>query len=165
MRIDFLNEVDRKGLIHAFNSYESTPEHFIQFIKLYGQTNYRSPFWLDFKKFSPFRYFLVFFAEAGTQGDIPAWGLCERKDCLRVEKRGDNDPFLTIKFGFPGVKDVAFKSVFNYKHIQLFDKSHNCSEFMLLKNKQLITNLGLLRNGLYVDIPVAVAQEIEDKLR
>ncbi len=161
MKADFLTEVDRKGLIHSFDPYKSRPEHFIEFIHKYGKTNYRSTFWIDFNKFKPYKYFIVLFAEAGTNGEIHAWGLCERASCLRVENRQDSDPYLNVKFGFDGDKEDEFKSVFHYRHIQLFDKPHNCSEFNLVKDKQPITNLRLLRSALYVDIPQGIMNEIK----
>lgn len=164
MKIDFLTEVDRKGLIHPFNPYWSRPEHFIEFINKYGKTNYRSTFWIDFNKFKPYKYFIVLFVEAGTDGEIPAWGLCERENCLRVEERQDTDPYLDVKFGFSGDKESGFKSVFHYRHIQLFGKPHNCSEFNLVKDKQPITNLRLLRSALYVDIPQEIMNEIKEGL-
>lgn len=164
MKADFLTEVDRKGLIHPFNPYWSRPEHFIEFIKKYGKTNYRSTFWINFNKFKPYKYFVVLFAEAGTNGEIPAWGLCEGESCLRVKNKQDSDSYLNVKFGFPSDKDSEFKSVFHYKYIQLFDKPHNCSEFSLIKNKQPITNLRLLRSALYVDIPPNIMDEIKKVL-
>lgn len=164
MKADFLMEVDRKGLIHAFDPYESRPEHFIEFIQKYGKTNYRSTFWIDFNKFKPYKYFIVLFAEAGTKGEITAWGLCERESCLRVEKRQDSDPYLYVKFGFLGDKGSRFKSVFQYRHIQLFNKPHNCSEFSLVKNNESINNLRLLRTALYVNIPQNIMNEIKEGL-
>jgi hypothetical protein len=165
MTIDFLKEVDRKGLIHPFNPYWSRPEHFIEFIDKYGKATYRSTFWINFDKFKQYKYFIVFFAEAGTNGEIPAWGLCERENCERVKNKQDYDSYPKAKFGFPEDKDSKFKSLFWYKHIQLFEKPHNCSEFYLVKNKQPITDLRLLRSALYVNIPQDIMNEIKKSLR
>tara|TARA_Y100000031_G_scaffold157028_1_gene215142 strand:+ start:3773 stop:4282 length:510 start_codon:yes stop_codon:yes gene_type:complete len=165
MHIDFLKEVDRKGLIHPFNPYWSRPEHFIELIDKYEKTTYRSTFWIDFEKFKPYKYFIVFFVEAGTNGEIPAWGLCERGNCERVKNKQDYNSYLEAKFGFPGDKDPKFKSLFWYKHIQLFERSHNCSELSLVKNKQPITNLRLLRSALYVEIPFNILEEIKYQIK
>ena len=48
--------------------------------------------------------------------------------------------------------------------VQLFGKPHNCSEFNLVKDKQPITNLRLLRSALYVDIPQEIMTEIKEGL-
>ena len=106
----------------------------------------------------------MLFAEAGTNGEIPAWGICERESCQRVEERQDTDPYINAKFGFPGDKESEFKSLFYYRHIQLFEKPHNCSEFNLVKDKQPITNLRLLRSALYVDLPEQVMDVIKKSL-
>lgn len=168
MTINILKEIDKKGLMHSFNPYLSRPEAFIEFIKKYGNTNYRSTLWINFDNFRP--WFIVFFVEKGTNGKIPAWGLCDRdmskEFSKKVKKKNEEgDPFMDIPNGFLGDESSNFKRVFHYKKIGLFKKPHNCSEFVLVKNRQSIVNLRILRSALYVEIPVEIFNEIKEELK
>ena len=163
-----MNEIDNKGLLHSFNPYWSRPEYFFDFIKKYGKTTYRSTLWINFDNFRPF--FVVFFVEKGTNGKIPAWGLCDRdaskEQSKDVKKKNDEgSPFMKALYGFPGEKSSKFKRVFYYKKMGLFKKPHNCSEFVLIKNQQPISNLRILRSALYVGIPPEIFDEIKEDLK
>ena len=165
MDIDILKEIDKKGLLHSFDPYWSRPEDFIEFIKEYGKTNYRSTYWINFQNFKNYKYFIVFFVEAGTKGEIPAWGLCDTTKCKRVKEKQDYDSFLNIKYGFLGAKDFKFKSVFHYILIDFFKNPYNCTEFNLIKTRRPIKNLKLLRSALYVNIPHNIMNEIKTKIK
>ena len=162
--IDMLSEVDNIVLIHAFNPKESRPEYFIKYIQKYSKTTYRSPYWINFDRFRPFKYFIVLFAEAGSGGEIPAWGLCERQNCKRVRHRSESDAFMEAEYGFPGEEGYEFKSLFYFREIGLFSSYHNCSEFTLIKTKKPIADLRLLRTALYAEIPDEVLNEIRTHL-
>ena len=169
---DISNNIGTKGLIHSYDPYMSTPQNFIDFIKLNGKTNYRSTLWVDFKNFK-YKYFIVFFSEKGSGGQIQAWGLCDRDISIeksqRIKKKNDSgDPFLDIDCGFPGDKNSLYKRIFHYRTIELFRKPHNCTEFNLIKTGQPITKTditkGILRNVLYVEIPLNIMGEIKRAL-
>ncbi len=159
-------DVSRTGLIHSHNPQWSKLQKFIGFIDKYGgKTTYRSPFYVNFDKFRPYKYFIVLFAEKGTGGKITAWGLCDREQCKKVKNKGDYYHFKDAPFGFEGHEDDEFKSLFYYNKIEFFDKPHQYKEFTLVSNGKKIKSLTALQNALHIEIPTNIFNEIIEKLK
>lgn len=159
-------EISRTGLIHSHNPQWSRLQKFIEFIvKNNGKTTYRSPFYVNFDKFRPYKYFIVLFAEKGTGGKITAWGLCEREECKKVKNKADYYHFKDAKYGFEGYEDDEFKSLFFYRKIEFFAKPYSYSEFTLISNGKKIKSLTALQNALHVEIPLNIFNEIKEKLK
>lgn len=169
---DILDNIDKKGIIHSYDPYMSTPQDFIDFIEQFDKTTFRSKLWLDFKNFN-YKYFLLFFSEKGSGGKIQAWALCDvnksKKISDRIVKKNDvGDPFIDAEFGFQGDEDSLFKRVFYFKRMGLFESNHHCTEFDLIKTGLPISkedvSKGILRNLLYVTIPKKIMDEIKTVL-
>jgi hypothetical protein len=159
------DDLDRKGLIHSYDPTRSRPQHFIDFVKEWGKTTYRSTFFVNFDNFKPYRYFIVLFSKKGSQGKITAWGIADRTKCERVKTKYDNSPFIEAKYGFKSDKYGSFKSLFYYLKIGLFKKAYQCQKINLIKTGKPITSLTSLQTALYVDIPLEMRKEIMKEIK